>query len=93
MPNLDMFVRRRGGLYQVVVVSPGSAARARAFVEQSGTSTPVAPDQGLIAATYRVNVSPIAALLGTDGRIIQMTRPSSHAVPDLLARLSLDQPS
>lgn len=75
------------------MVSPGSIENARRFRAATSALAPIIADEGLIAATYRVNVSPIAALLGTDGHVVTMTRPSAHAVPELLARLAHAEPA
>ncbi len=93
IPELNAFVEKTASGIQVIVVTPGSVQHAAHFAEETGLQAAIVGDEGLIASTYRVNVSPIAALIGTDGRIVAMTRPSSTAVPDLLARLSRVTPA
>ena len=93
MPEVDAFVDGAGSIMQVLVVTPGSAEHAAHFAHETSLRTPIIGDEGLIASTYQVNVSPVAALIGTDGRIAAMTRPAARAVPDLLARLSRAEPA
>jgi peroxiredoxin len=92
LPELDTFADGAGSMMQVLVVTPGTPQHAAHFAEETGLRVPIIGDEGLIASTYKVNVSPVAALVGTDGRIAAMTRPAAHAVPDLLARLSRAEP-
>jgi peroxiredoxin len=87
MPEVNAFAERMNSVMQVLVVLPGNQRHATHFAEETGLRVPIIGDAGLIASTYKVNVSPIAALVGTDGRIAQMTRPGANAVPDLLGRL------
>lgn len=84
VPELDAFAAAQAPRLDVFVIVPGSVGLAREFARRTGLLAPTIADDGLIAASYRVNVSPTAVLLGTDGKVVRATRPGPSVVPRLL---------
>lgn len=87
MPQVNHLYKAYNSTIVTIIISPGSVARAKRFVEEAQSLAPLVVDAGLIAAAYQVNVSPTIVLIAADGQVIKCTRIASLAVSEVLTWL------
>jgi peroxiredoxin len=75
MPHLESTYARIKDDFVVLAVATGineTEEDVRAFVEQTGLVTPMAVDDGRLAAALGLRVTPVHVVIGRDGRILHV---------------------
>jgi peroxiredoxin len=75
MPHLESTYARIKDDFVVLAVATGineTEEDVRAFVEQTGLATPMAVDDGRLAAALGLRVTPVHVVIGRDGRILHV---------------------
>lgn len=80
LPDLSAWQSDPADPLAVVVVSDGSADATRARVESAGPLRVLLDEDRAVAATFGINGSPAAVLLGPDGRVMEGPRSGPAAV-------------
>ncbi len=93
IPKVNRFHHDFASDVEVIIVTAASREWAERFEKEAHPTPPVVVDAGLIAAAYRVNVSPTAVLVGTDSRVARSTKAASLSVPQLLSWLQQPNPA
>jgi peroxiredoxin len=75
MPHLESTYERIKDDFTVLAVATGvneTEAHVRAFVEENDLETPMAIDDGRLASTLNLRVTPVHLVIGRDGRILHV---------------------
>lgn len=93
MPDLYSFGIEQRERVSTIVVSPGPREKVEQLPGAPDAPVPIIPDAGLIAAAYRVNVSPSALLVDPNGMVLRTTSVARPDVPALLRWLRESSPA
>ena len=95
MPGFEKISQTHGKDLAVVAVNAGfsdSDAAVRAFRQQYGLHMPVVIDDGSLARSFNVRVTPTHVLIGRDGRVAHVGHLEDARFHDALNRVLRDKP-